>query len=286
VQLIQWFVWFLGQMPRFVKYLGARIIGFYIIYIPNQSSQVTRKNIDLAYPDLKEDQRSTLVKNSLEELCSKFFDLITTWVKPVDYSRRQVSTIIGLEKFQSQSANKPTLVLLPHIGNWELFGVWLTQYRSYTAMFRPLRVRELSDLVRQARERGGNNLVPATAAGVKQILKRLRQKELAIVLPDQAPKEGDGLYVPFFGHDVLTPVLPYRLALATDATVFIGAALKRDDGYEVVLKQIATPEDHEQHVWLARMNQEIEGLVRDNPAQYQWEYRRFRNAPDGTLRYP
>ncbi|MEL0091332.1 MAG: lysophospholipid acyltransferase family protein [Rhodospirillales bacterium] len=286
MQLIQWFVWFLGQMPRFVKYLGAKIIGFYIIYIPNQSSQVTRKNIDLAYPDLKEDQRSTLVKNSLEELCSKFFDLITTWVKPVGYSRRQVSTIIGLEKFQSQSANKPTLVLLPHIGNWELFGVWLTQYRSYTAMFRPLRVRELSDLVRQARERGGNHLVPATAAGVKQILKRLRQKELAIVLPDQAPKEGDGLYVPFFGHDVLTPVLPYRLALATDATVFIGAALKRDDGYEVVLKQIATPEDHEQHAWLARMNQEIEGLVRDNPAQYQWEYRRFRNAPDGTLRYP
>ena len=273
-------------MPRFVKYLGARIIGFYIIHIPNQSLQITRKNIDLAYPELTKDQRSTLVKNSLEELCSKFFDLITTWVKPVGYSQRQVSTIIGLEKFQSQSANKPTLVLLPHIGNWELFGVWLTQYRSYTAMFRPLRVPEISDLVRQARERGGNHLVPATTAGVKQILKRLRQKELAIVLPDQAPKEGDGLYVPFFGHDVLTPVLPYRLALATDATVFIGAALKRDDGYEVVLKQIATPEDHEQDAWLALMNQEIEGLVRDNPAQYQWEYRRFRNAPDGTLRYP
>ena len=286
MQLIQWFVWFLGQMPRFVKYLGARIIGFYIIHIPNQSLKITRKNIDLAYPELTKDQRSTLVKNSLEELCSKFFDLITTWVKPVGYSRCRVSTIIGLEKFQSQSANKPTLVLLPHVGNWELFGVWLTQYRSYTAMFRPLRVPEISDLVRQARERGGNHLVPATTAGVKQILKRLRQKELAIVLPDQAPKEGDGLYVPFFGHDVLTPVLPYRLALATDATVFIGAALKRDDGYEVVLKQIATPEDHEQDAWLALMNQEIEGLVRDNPAQYQWEYRRFRNAPDGTLRYP
>ena len=286
MQLIQWFVWFLGQMPRFVKYLGAKIIGFYIIYIPNQSSQVTRKNIDLAYPELTEDQRSKLVNASLEELCGKFFDLITTWVKPVGYSQRQVSTIIGLEKFQSQSANKPTLILLPHIGNWELFGVWLTQYRSYTAMFRPLRVPEISDLVRQARERGGNHLVPATIVGVKQILKRLRQKELAIVLPDQAPKEGDGLYVPFFGHDVLTPVLPYRLALATDATVFIGAALKRDDGYEVVLKPIATPEDNEQQAWLALMNQEIEGLVRDNPVQYQWEYRRFRNAPDGTLRYP
>ena len=33
------------------------------------------------------------------------------------------------------------------------------------------------------------------------------------------------------------------------------------------------------------MNQEIETMVRADPAQYQWEYRRFRNAPDGTLRY-
>ena len=109
---------------------------------------------------------------------------------------------------------------------------------------------------------------------------------MAIVLPDQAPKEGDGQYVPFFGHEVLTPVLPYRLAVATGAAVFIGAALKKEDGYEVVLKQLPSPADHEQNAWLKLMNLEIEVLVRDNPAQYQWEYRRFRNAPDGTLRYP
>jgi KDO2-lipid IV(A) lauroyltransferase len=286
VQLIQRFVWFVGQMPQFLKYLAAKVIGLYMIYVPNQSMQVTRKNIDLAYPDFTDDQKATLIQNSLKELCSKFFDLITTWVKPVNYSQRQVCTISGFDEFQSESLNKPTLILLPHLGNWELFGVWLSQHRSYTAMFRPLRVPEISDMVREARERGGNNLVPATTAGVKQILKRLRRREMAIVLPDQAPKEGDGQYVLFFGHEVLTPVLPYRLALATDAAVFIGAALKRDQGYEVVLKQLEAPIDHEQHAWLTLMNREIEDLVRDNPAQYQWEYRRFRNAPDGTLRYP
>jgi KDO2-lipid IV(A) lauroyltransferase len=286
VQLIQRFVWFLGQMPQFLKYLAAKVMGVYMIYVPNQSMQVTRKNIDLAYPDFTEDQRSTLAQNSLKELCNKFFELITTWVKPVNYSQRLVHRISGFDKFRSESANKPTLILLPHLGNWELFGVWLSQHRSYTAMFRPLRVPEISDMVREARERGGNYLVPANTGGVKQILKRLRRHEMAIVLPDQAPKEGDGQYVPFFGHEVLTPVLPYRLALATGATVFIGAALKRDHGYEVVLKQLEAPTNHEQHAWLTLMNREIEDLVRNNPAQYQWEYRRFRNAPDGTLRYP
>ena len=264
----------------------ANIMGIFLIYVPNQSARVTRKNISLAYPNSSVSQRSILVQNSLRELCGKFFDLITTWVKSVDYSHRQVSQVSGFHEFQTETREQPTLVLLPHIGNWELFGIWLSQSRPYTAMFRPLRISEISDLVRGARERGGNQLVPATTRGVKQILKCLKSQGMAIVLPDQAPKEGDGVFAPFFGHQVLTPVLPYRLAFATDAVVFIGAALKRDHGYEIVLKQMPAPMDHDQHAWLTLMNREIESLVRDNPAQYQWEYRRFRNAPDGTLRYP
>ncbi len=286
MQLIQRLVWFLGHMPKFVKFAMAKIMGIFLIHVPNQSARVTRKNIALAYPNASVSQRSILVRNSLRELCGKFFDLITTWVKSVDYSYRQVSQVCGFREFQSQTREQPTLILLPHIGNWELFGIWLSQSRPYTAMFRPLRIPEISDLVRGARERGGNQLVPATTRGVKQILKCLKSQGMAIVLPDQAPKEGDGVFAPFFGHQVLTPVLPYRLAFATDAVVFIGAALKRDCGYEIVLKQMPAPMDHDQHAWLTLMNREIERLVRDNPAQYQWEYRRFREAPDGTLRYP
>ena len=151
----------------------AEILGIVLIYVPNQSARITRKNIALAYPNASVSQRSILVRNSLRELCGKFFDLITTWVKSVDYSYRQVSQVSGFREFQSQTREQPTLILLPHIGNWELFGIWLSQSRPYTAMFRPLRVPEISHLVRGARERGGNQLVPATTRGVKQILKCL-----------------------------------------------------------------------------------------------------------------
>jgi KDO2-lipid IV(A) lauroyltransferase len=68
--------------------------------------------------------------------------------------------------------------------------------------------------------------------------------------------------------------------------VFIGAALKTQEGYEVVLKKLNDPIADDQDHWLVMMNREIEALVREYPEQYQWEYRRFRNAPDGSLRYP
>jgi KDO2-lipid IV(A) lauroyltransferase len=286
VQLIQRFVWLIGQTPYSLKAFAAKAVSLYLIYIPNKFGQITQKNVQLAYPEMSEQNQRHLVKNSLCELCLKFFDLITTWVRPVSYSKDQVLLVHGFDEFAMKSKGRPTLVLLPHIGNWELFGVWLSHHRSYTAMFRPLRLPDISGLVRSARERNGNYLVPATTAGVRQMLKRLRQSEMAIVLPDQVPKEGDGLYIPFFGHEVITPVLPYRLAASTDAVVFLGAALKRDKGYEIVLKELSSPSQFDSIYWLGDMNREIEMLVRDYPEQYQWEYRRFRNAPDGTLRYP
>ena len=285
MQLIKRFVWFVGKMPSFLQRFLAKIVTFYLIVVPNQSARITRLNLELAYPELSKRQRLKLAHASLEDLGQKFFSLISTWVRPVEYSHRLVELVHGLNTFNKVSTNKPTLILLPHIGNWELFGVWLTQHRSYTAMFRPLRANDISEMVRDARERGGNVLVPATTMGVRQIRKRLKQAEAVIVLPDQVPKEGDGVYAPFFGHSVLTPVLPYRLALSTDAEVFIGAAVRVEHHFEIVLTHLKKPRLGEQGEWLSKLNAEIEALVKQFPSQYQWEYRRFRNAPDGSLRY-
>lgn len=285
MQLIKRFVWFLGKMPSFVQQFLAKIVTFYLTVVPNQSARITKLNIELAYPELSERQRLEFARASLADLGQKFFSLISTWVKPTQNSYQLVKVVNGLDAFNEASEQKPTLILLPHIGNWELFGVWLTRHRPYTAMFRPLRVNHISEMVREARERGGNVLVPATAMGVRQIWKRLNQSKTVIVLPDQAPKQGEGVYAPFFGHRVLTPVLPYRLALSAGAEVFIGAAVRVEDHYEIILSHLQKPCIGEREQWLFMMNAEIEALVRQFPTQYQWEYRRFRNAPDGSLRY-
>ena len=273
-------------MPLFLRRYLAKIVTVYLLVIPNQFAKITKLNVELAYPELSEKQRLRLVRASLADLGQKFFSLINTWVRPVSDSYQLVKATRGLTTFKRVSANKPTLILLPHIGNWELFGVWLTQHTSYTAMFRPLRVNDISEMVREARERGGNVLVPATTKGVRQIWKRLSQAETVIILPDQVPKSGEGVYAPFFGHSVLTPVLPYRLALSAGAEVFVGAAVRVGHHYEIMLKHLKKPFLSEQEQWLLMMNAEIEALVRQFPNQYQWEYRRFRNAPDGSLRYP
>ena len=285
MQLIKLFVSFIGAMPFVCQRLGGWLFGLYLNLVPNRSARVTRLNIELAFPELPCGERARLARRSLLDLGDKFFRLIATWIRPISVNQSEILEVEGLDAFLKATHSLPTLILLPHIGNWELFGNWLNQHRPYTAMFRPSRIPEISEFVRQARERGGNTLVPASTKGVKLIFKRLKQCETAILLPDQVPKNGEGTYVNFFGQSVLTPVLPYRLAKATKARIFLGSAIRAKGGFRVALTPLQQAADCKQAEWLHQMNLEIEALVRKYPNQYQWEYSRFRNAPDGSLRY-
>jgi Kdo2-lipid IVA lauroyltransferase/acyltransferase len=278
VHLIEWMMVVLGRLPRPLRRMLGAISGRILCKVPNRSKRVTQSNINRAYADLPLEDRVDLIAKSLNDLGHKFFVLLATWQQPIERVRCWVATTEGFEVFRRASEDGPTLILLPHLGNWELFGIWLSERQSYTAMFRPMRVDAMSHLVRIARERGGNRLVPASPQGVKAILRDLNAGRTAIILPDQTPKQGMGDFVPFFGTETLTAILPYRIVQATKARVFIAGACAQAEHYHVFFEELSSPAS-DQREWLSDMNEAIERWVRKYPDQYQWEYNRvYRSA--------
>lgn len=285
--MIQKAIRVIGALPSGIRRTLAGVLAIGVCVIPNQTARMTRTNLRLAFPHLGWLRRQLLACHSIYELAQKSFDIAATWVRPPGELARWVQSSEGLDVFLALPADQPKLVLLPHLGNWELFGMWLSAYQPYTAMFRPLREQSLTDLVRDARMRGGNHLVPTDAGGLRQLMSALRSGGAVIVLPDQSPHAGQGIYVPFFGLETLTPTLIARLIQKTHASVFMACAVRQGGAYHAVIERVESLEGVPNTVEISRrMNQAIEALVRRYPAQYQWEYRRFRNAPDGTLRYP
>jgi len=273
----------IGRLPKPIRRGLGAIAGRLLVWLPNQSKRVTTANLRRAYPSLSECKLRAITRASLIELGHKFFTLLATWKTPAPDVQKWVTSSEGDATFHEAVRQGPTLILLPHLGNWELFGLWLSQPRPYTAMFRPMRLPAMSDIVRLARERGGNRLVPATPTGVKSILRDLKTGSTAIILPDQTPKQGMGEFLPFFGLETLTATLPFRLAQATRARVFVAGAVRDTQGYHVFFEELVAP-TQSQTEWLTAMNAVIEAWVRRFPDQYQWEYNRFHQAPDGTHR--
>ncbi|HEX7386360.1 MAG TPA: lysophospholipid acyltransferase family protein [Castellaniella sp.] len=176
------------------------------------------------------------------------------------------------------------LYLTPHLGGFEITARYMTKYGPTTVMFRPSRSRLLDPIIESARDMPNMRAVPANRQGIREFVRALRRGEAIGMLPDQVPREGDGIWLPVFGRQALTITLAARLALQTGAPVLLGAAerLPRGQGWRMHYLRIPEPMPTEVETLAAAINQAMEALIRRFPEQYLWSYNRYKwpdNAP-------
>jgi len=181
-----------------------------------------------------------------------------------------------------RAAKRPILFVTPHLGSYDIAGRYLWQHLPILAMYRPHKIAGIDALLREGRNRGagaeGTNVAPATLAGVRQVLRHLRDGGCTVVLPDQVPGRGEGEWVEFFGRPAYTMTLVARLQQATDAAIVFCYArrLPRGEGYVLVLREMQGTLPKDRAAAARRVNEEVETLVRECPEQYLWGYNRYK----------
>ena len=184
---------------------------------------------------------------------------------------------------EALALGRGVVFLTPHMGCFEITAqAYAQRYgqgkHPITVLFRPPRQAWLRALVTTARDRPGLHTAPTTLAGVKQMIKALKNGETLGLLPDQVPPEGMGLWVPFFGRDAYTMTLSVRLAQQTGATVLLawGERLSWGRGYRVHFQPMLAPLPKDGAQATGVINQEMERLIRSCPQQYLWGYARYK----------
>ena len=189
----------------------------------------------------------------------------------------------GAQHVEAALARGTGIVFLtPHLGCFEItaqaYAGRFGSRQPMTVLFRPARKTWLRGLIDSARWRPGLYTAPTTMAGVKQLLKALRQGQSVGLLPDQVPPHGLGVWAPFFGRAAYTMTLSARLAQQTGAAVLVawGERLAWGRGYTVHVKPFAEqlPADAVQAA--TDINQAMAQLIAECPQQYLWGYARYK----------
>jgi len=181
-----------------------------------------------------------------------------------------------------RSENRPILFVTPHLGAYDIAGRYLWSHLPILAMYRPHKIFWIDQLLREGRNRGaapdGTNVAPATMAGVRMVLKHLKRGGCSVVLPDQVPGHGDGEWADFFGRPAYTMTLIGRLQEATGASVVFCYAERLPDGagYRLHLAPLEERLPADRQLAARKVNEMVERLVRDCPAQYLWAYNRYK----------
>jgi len=220
---------------------------------------------------------------AVAEAGKQMVELARIWLRTLEETNAQVVEVRGWEHVEAaQQAGKGIVFMTPHLGCFEITAQYYSAFGDVTVLYRPPKQASIQQMILDGRKRERLHLAPADLSGVRSLIKALKKGQAVGMLPDQAPKVGEGVWLNFFGKPAYTMTLAARLT-ETGATTLMawGERLPDGRGYRLhfrppVRALAGATVDRAQQI-----NAEIETLVRECPTQYLWGYNRYKQ-PGGA----
>ncbi|CAK0747649.1 Kdo2-lipid IVA lauroyltransferase/acyltransferase [Gammaproteobacteria bacterium] len=286
-QLIWGLVQFFSVLPlRTAQGIGA-VFGGMVSLFPNKTRRIVEINLRLCFPEMGEVERRHLIRRTLIEIGKSITEIGPLWLWDAQRILGLVKGVSGEEAFRADFNQGRGIILAgPHLGGWEMAGIYLSAHYPITILYRPLRLIGLGERVHAVRSRNGARLAATDKKGIKSLYQTLARGEVAVILPDHNPGRGMGVFAPFFNVTTNTMVLLPRLAAKDRVPVYFIYAerLPRGEGFHIHFipgdPEISDPDIVQ---GCTHLNAGVENCIRRHPAQYQWGYKRFRVRPEGEV---
>ncbi|MFY9986373.1 MAG: lipopolysaccharide heptosyltransferase II [Chthoniobacterales bacterium] len=238
---------------------------------------LARRNLERAFPEWASNRIAERVRKHFQTLGANFLCAFVLMEKPWEEARKYFD-VSAYQKMNTEiEATSSIVVLLPHIGNWELMLTapnWVLRSEMAT-VFQPLRNRLIDEHIRKSRALYGVELLDRSE-GFNRGIAILKQGGFVTVLSDQ--HAGDkGVWVPFFGRLCSTTPLPAIMARKAHSRMCwamvrtVGVARWR---LETRLEEFSPGASTEEIT--AQLNDHLEEKIRENPQDWFWVHDRWK----------
>ena len=255
------------------------------LYKTSSVYKLTMCNIKICFPDLSDVEKTLLAKESFIETFVSGYETLQSWARPIHISGKKIFRIEN-NYLISQNANKKGLAIIAiHNRSVDMLLKWINSKTNTTTLYKKVKIKYLDKFVRKQREENNNEVYETNINGVRKIFKAFIDNKVVCLAADQVPKRGMGEYIKFFNTDAYTTTLAASMVHKTKKpAVFICINSFENNRLGVTIKPCKESIYNDSEYKLS-VNQSIEDLIKINPKDYSWEYKRFRRSPSGIDPY-
>lgn len=272
-----------APLPGGVRRSLAGGLGFLARRVFGVRRELVREQLELAFPEADEAFLRETEAAAYRHLALEGMAMLRMGAMSPDEVRERTH-LHGWDAFHAAvQAGKGVVIATGHLGNWEMGGAAMAvrgipldvvaQRQS-----NPLFDREVNDV----REALGMRVIDRNDAP-RQVTRALRRGRAVAFVADQDARR-NGVFVPFFGRPASTHRGPALFAVRAGCPLFLGVAVRRDDGdYDVRYREIVVeregPTDDVVVRLTAAFTAALEDEIRRVPGQYLWLHRRWKTRP-------
>ena len=255
------------------------------LYKTSSVYKLTMCNIKICFPDLSDVEKTLLAKESFIETFVSGYETLQSWARPIHISGKKIFRIEN-NYLISQNANKKGLAIIAiHNRSVDMLLKWINSKTNTTTLYKKVKIKYLDKFVRKQREENNNEVYETNINGVRKIFKAFIDNKVVCLAADQVPKRGMGEYIKFFNTDAYTTTLAASMVYKTKKpAVFICINSFENNRLGITIKTSKESIYNDSEYKLS-INQSIEDLIKINPKDYSWEYKRFRRSPSGIDPY-
>ncbi len=273
------FLWLIHCLPvRWAGGIGAGI-GRLTYSLSRRHRRICFRNLSRIYPHQTRAWRARMARESLAELGRQMFELAHVFL----WSKQRLLRHVHIEgEALLQAAlkqQKGCFLLACHHSNWELGSLICSMLNpnGSAMMYRCLRDQALDDLLKNYRQRFGNQL-HARQGSLRWLSKALQANQSVGIMIDQ--HLSNGRRVPFLGHTAYSTTLPATFARKYQTPV-LGIALQRHErDFQFTLKiwdaEQGCPQTSND---IERMSHYMHGfapIIHQRPELWLWSHCRWR----------
>ena len=273
-----------AQLPdSYRHYLGKKVGNAIYNNKKKKRYNVVKANLKIAFPERSNNDLEGLIKSHLEWYgCAM-----------VDYSllffgsqKRLVSKLVISGKHHIDKAldnNKSIIILLAHSVMLEFGPAALGMHYESFGSYKTSKNALLDWMIAKARCRHVTFVV-SREEGLRKLVKSLTPGRLMIFLPDEDLGTENAVFVPFFGKQKSTLTTTARLAKMGKATALPAFTWYNSTTKKYVLEIAPALGDYpskDASEDALKLNQGLEALIKQNPAQYMWLLKWYRTRPEG-----
>ncbi|MCG8294990.1 lipid A biosynthesis lauroyl acyltransferase [Pseudomonas entomophila] len=280
-------LWLVAQLPYRALLALGRALGAVMYRLAGERRRIAARNLELCFPELSGDERQRLLKENFASTGIAFFEMAMSWWWPKARLAR-LAHIEGIEHLQAaQREGEGAILMAVHFTTLEIGAALLGQVHTIDGMYREHGNAVFDFIQRRGRERHNLDSLAVERDDVRGMLKLLRKGRAIWYAPDQDYGIKQSIFVPLFGIPAATVTATTKFARLGKARVIPFTQKRLDDGsgYRLVVHPPLEgfPGETEEADCL-RINQWVEGVLRECPEQYLWAHRRFKSRPEGEPR--
>ena len=140
----------IAYIPFKLSNFVAKSLGNFLYRVNSKLVRVCRKNLSLCYPDLPSKEIEQLCALRVKYFIKTVFEIPKVWGQSETWINSNIKKFHGLSSFESYMGNKNGLIIIiPHIGNWELLGLWISAQTRMTSIYEPPKIKTLNSWIKK-----------------------------------------------------------------------------------------------------------------------------------------